>query len=422
MTKRLYNNFEFVGELNFTKEPFSVRKSDSGWESHEMRIIINESKTNGQFASIKGGLNVGNGKPNLVYTSAKSVFGEDGGNLQVAWDDRLNSEIVDSVADYRKVVLDLTENRDSLKDFYDTRRAIYNLETKTEGITDTDKEKLTELYDKARELSPDRHEFIHNYDLINYIRENGILEKYKGRKFRVKGNIEKSYSKEKFYTNYAIQSIELVSDETPSKLSAQLDLYFVKGAEDTSDFKENKLITYDTYIIARDNNAKKDVFFPHITVLNASKLDLENTEHVDRIKFIRQFFNVKSKNVHHMVFETRVFRGAQKVELSLEDLSPLQQQSIKLGYSKLEDYAPKGGVLGASVEETRLIKPLLQNFNKSNDFMYGTLETEYTADDLVYVPVVFEKKEEKVTEKPATDVEEDLFDLDLSNDIDELLA
>lgn len=419
---RLYNNFEFVGALNFTNEPMKERKAPSGWVTSELKLIINESKTNGQFVKLEGGLNVDNGKPNVVYTMSKSVFGSESGSMQVPWDDRLIPQVVDNVADFRKVVIDLTEDKETLKEFYETKRKIYNLESKTEGVTDADKDSLQELYTKSRELAPDRHEFIHAVDAINFLVKGGNLEKYKGRKFRIKGDLEKSYYNEKFYTNYVIKSIELVDEETPSKLAAQLDLFFVKGCEDTSAFKNEKVLTYETYVLGRDNNAKKDVFFPHGTVLNASKLDLENEQHKGRLDFIRDIFAPSGKKVHHMVFETRVVRGAQKVEFTAKDLTPKQRKAVELGLAALESFAPKGGLNGENIEEVRLLKPLFQTFNKANDFADGVIETDFTEDDLVFTPVVYNKPAETVKEKIDEEVKQELeddFNLDLGESVEQ---
>lgn len=430
MSKRMYNTFEFVGNLNFGAEPVRVNKFDSGWTTKEISLIINDTSTNGQFVKINGGMNVGNGKNNVVYKKSKSVFGDASVDLQIPWEDRLNQTVINNVPDFMKIVLDLTEDKESLKDFFNTKREIYNLESKKENVTDEDKEKLEELYEKLPSLAPMRKEFLHANDFIEHLTEGGILDTYKGRKFKVKGNIEKSYGSKnnKFYTNYIISSMELVSDNTPSKLSAQLDLHFMKSCEDKSSFKTDKVLYFDTHIISRDNSARKDVFFPNQVVLNASKLDLENEDHLARLQFIRDIFDVKGKNVWHIPFEVRIVRGSEKVEAKLEDLTPKQQQAIKLGLAKLEDFVPKDGVNGETIEEIRLIKPLLEHFDKTNDFTDGAMETDYVEDDLTYVPVVFEKKEITPQKKDGALADENTeeFNTDLNQDlnksIDDLLA
>jgi len=381
---RMYNTFDFTGELGFAKEPLKVKPFDSGWNKHNFSFAIIESKTNKGFVSLEAGLNVGNGKPNIAYTGTKGLFGEpSSNNVQVPWEDRLNPSIVDSVPDYRKTIIDLTPVGTSKDEFYNTKREIYNLETK-ENPTQEDKDKLLELYDKARNILPERKEFINTYDAIQFFMSK--LEEYKGRKFRVKGNIEKSHWNEKFYTNFVPSSIELVSDEERNKLGLNLDLFFTKGAVDEVDFAKEKVIRFDTYILSRDNAQKKDVFFPQQTVLNASKLDLDNPKHTGRVELIKKMLTGKSnKNVYHMAFEGKYFRGADEVEFTEKDLTPLQKECVELGINKIEDFKPKGGMLGETIEEFRVTLPLIKKFNDSNDFSDGIVESTYEVEDLTYV-------------------------------------
>lgn len=380
---RMYNTFEFTGELGFAKEPLKVKIFDSGWNKHSFSFAINESKTNNAYVSMEAGLNVGNGKPNFAYTSSKGLFGEESNhNVKVPWDDRLDNSIVDNAPDFRKTIIDLTPPEISKDEFFNTKRDIYNLETK-ENPTEEDKDKLIALYDKVREILPERKEFINTYDAIQYFMSK--LEQYKGKKFRVKGNIEKSHWNGKFYTNYVPSSIELVSDEERNKLGLQLDLFFTKDALDDSDFNKEIVLRFDTYILSRDNAQKKDVFFPLPTVLNASKLDLDNPKHVGRVELIKKMLNGKSnKKVYHMAFDAKVFRGADSVEFTEKDLTTLQKECIELGINTLEDFKPKGGLLGETVNEIRLTSPIINKISEGNDFSDGVVETSFEVTDLVY--------------------------------------
>ena len=414
---RMYNTFEFTGELGFAKEPLKVKIFDSGWNKHSFSFAINESKTNNAYISMEAGLNVGNGKPNFAYTSSKGLFGEESNhNVKVPWDERLTDSVVDSAPDFRKTIIDLTSPETSKEEFFNTKRDIYNLETK-EDPTQEDKDKLIGLYDKVRELLPERKEFINTYDAIQFFMSK--LDQYKGKKFRVKGNIEKSHWNGKFYTNYVPSSIELVSDEERNKLGLQLDLFFTKDALDDSDFNKEKVLRFDTYVLSRDNAQKKDVFFPSQTVLNASKLDFDNPKHVGRVELIKKMLNGKSnKKVYHMAFEAKAFRGADSIDFTEKDLTALQKECIELGINTLDDFKPKGGLLGETVNEIRLTSPLIKKISEGNDFSDGVVESAFEVEDLVYIapesdytPPV--KEDEKKKDEP---VEEIVFD-----ELDELL-
>jgi hypothetical protein len=210
-------------------------------------------------------------------------------------------------------------------------------------------------------------------------------------------------------------SLKIVGDDTPSQLRATMDIFFTKDALDEKDFKKDKKVYIDGYVIDRDNQAKKDAFFPVQFVINAQKIDLENEMHVKRFEYLKNKFNTSKKgSVYHLQWLVNIFRGADKVEFTEKDLTATQKEAIEFGLNKLEDFAPKGGMLGDNLYENRLIKPLLVKVNEDNDFTNGAVESDFKEEDLDYVPVQQEtKKEEKQEPVPETkkaEVElEDLF-------------
>ncbi|MFF3150308.1 hypothetical protein ACFVRU_53575, partial [Streptomyces sp. NPDC057927] len=345
---RIYNTFEFTGHLGLGKEPFKEKVFDSGWTKHTYQFVINEAKNNGVFVGLEGGLH--KAKANVVHSFTKGIGGEKGAKIQIPWDDRLSNSTVDMIPDFKKTLIDLTEDKETLHDYYNTKREVYNLESKEEALTSDEEIKLGGLYNKAREQAPHRYEFVHTYDAIQFLQSN--IEKYKGRKFKVKGNVEVSRWKDKVYRNYVPQSIELVSEEEPNGLYAEVDLHFTKDAIDQKDFREDKKVYIETYILSYDSQAKKDIFFPFNTVINAGKLDLENEQHMKRVDFLKRFFDgVKKDKVHHIPYKVSVFRGADTVEFTADQLTDSQKEMIEFGMAKLSDFAPKGGLLGETVEE-----------------------------------------------------------------------
>ena len=399
---RLYNTFEFTGELAFPKEPTVINDmGTSGWKKKQQSLIIKESNSNSAFVKMEAIFHPN--KESQVFTSQKGLFGEKSENVKIDWDDRLKDSIVDSVPDYRKTVIDLTPPDVDKNEYFNNRREIYNLENK-ENPTQADKTKLAELYDKVRELLPERKEFLHKFDAIDYLSDK--LEGLKGKKFRVKGNIVKSYYNGTFYTTYEPQSIELVSDEYTNSLSLQLDLFYKKDAVDDKSFKKNGMLYFDTYIIAYDNQHKKDVFFPQKTVFNGSKLDMENERHAALVKFFKDTFTVsKSKEVNHIAVEAKVVNGAEAVEFNESHLTAKQKDMILLGLAELNDFKPRGTVLGENVDEIRIIKPLLKEFNTTNNFKLGAVVSTFSPEQLVYVPLESQSKPKEDTTTQTTQPE-----------------
>ncbi|MFS0657493.1 hypothetical protein AB1L07_02545 [Niallia alba] len=411
---RLYNTFEFIGELNIPKNEdkfHDVKLSDSGWEGHRLNFAVQESKTNGVFVEMYGGFS--KAKQNKVYSFSKGTESENGTKLEIPWEDRLRKETVDMVADFKKIVIDFTTDSKLKEEINSIRYDIRNLEYK-ESLSGEEHIKLMDLHTKLTEKAPDRHEFIHEYDAVVFFAEN--VGKYKDNKFRVTGNVEYQEHKGRFFRKFRPTTLEIVPSDTPSKLRATMDLFFTKDAIDDKDFDKEKKVYIEAYVLSYDSNAKKDMFFPQQVVINAGKIDFNNDMHVKRFNFLKNKFAVKGKGVFHLPWEVNVFRGADRVEFTEKDLTPAQREAIEFGLGKLDDYAPKGGVLGETTEENRLVKPLLKTFDNVNNFIDGAVESSYDVDDLAYVsesnlvsskPLEDEKKEESKT--PQLEDLDDLF-------------
>ncbi|MGG2091334.1 hypothetical protein AB1283_01030 [Bacillus sp. S13(2024)] len=408
---RLYNNFEFIGHINIAKNKdkfYKIDSYDSGWEKHTLNFAVKESNTNSAFVELQGGYS--KVKPNKVVTFGKGTENVKGSKLEIPWDDRLKDETVEMVADFKKVVVDFTIDKELKEKLNQLRYEIRTLEFK-DKLTPDEQEKLTSLRKEYKEKAVDRYEFIHPYDAINML--SNKLENYKEFKFRVTGNVIMSAWKGKFYRRFEADLIEIVEDDTPSQLRATIDVFFTKDSVDNKDFKKDKKVYIEGYVMDYDNQSKKDVFFPMQFVINAQKVDFENEMHVKRFEYLKNKFSIK-KGVHHLQWTVNIFRGADKVEFTEKDLTPAQKEAIEFGYNKLEDFAPKGGMLGDSVYENRLVKPNLQKVNDDNDFTNGAIESDYKEEDLDYVYVQPETKKEEVkesvteTKKPEVDLE-DLF-------------
>jgi hypothetical protein len=345
-------------------------------------------------------------------TTGKSTENTQGAKLEIPWSERLKPETVDMVAEFRKVIVDLTTDKELKGKLSQLRYEIRSLEYK-DKLTDDEQEKLKSLREEHREKAVDRHEFIHSYDAIILL--STMLDTYKEHKFHITGNVNFSYWNGNFYRTFEPQVIEIVDEDTKPQLRATMDIFFTKGALDEKDFKKDKKIYVDGYVLSRDAAAKKDAFFPQQFVINAQKVDMENEDHVRRLEFLKRKFEVKGKGVNHLQWQVNIFRGAEKVEFTEKDLTPAQKEAIEFGYNKLEDFAPKGGMLGDNIYENRLVKPNLQKVNDFTDFSNGAIESEFTVEDLEYVPVQQDKKKEEPKpepkkEQPKQEVElDDLF-------------
>jgi hypothetical protein len=301
---RLYNTFEFIGNINIAKNKDKFHKVDtydSGWEKHTLNFAIKESNTNSAFVELQGGLS--NVKTNKVMTFGKGTENVKGAKLEIPWSDRLKDETVDMVADFKKTVIDFTTDSDLKEKLNQLRYEIRQLEFK-DKLTPDETEKLSNLRTEYRTQAIDRHEFIHPYDAVIFL--STTLDTYKEYKFRVTGSVIMSVWKGKFYRRFEPSFIEIVDSETPSQLRATMDIFFTKDALDDKDFKKDKKVYIDGYVIDYDNQSKKEIFCPQQFVINAQKVDFENEMHVKRFEYLKNKFSAANKkSVYHLAMVSK---------------------------------------------------------------------------------------------------------------------
>lgn len=382
---KLQNTFEFVGNLNLMKEPVKTTEFEkSGWLKKELKAVLNESKANGVFLTLEGGYYKSKGQPDKVYSFTKKLFGENGGKLELTWDDRNNQSIINKVAEFSKTVVDLTTDNEVKEKYNTLRKEIWKIEN-NENASDEDKEKLEQLYKAVKETVPHRYEFLHELDVINFFEKH--KEKLNGKKFKVKGEVKVSQWNGKFYTSYVPSQFEVVNEEEPNKLALDLDLYFDKDVIDKTLFKSEKVMTFNTYILAYDSSHRKDVFMPLPTVLNASSYDPEDTKHNAHINIVEKFFTVKGKKVFQLPYSAKVISGSEVKDFSELDLNEDQKVLIDIGMATLDDFKPKGLTFGDNLNEIRLLLPKIKDLGQGANFTTGAIETDFEVSELEYTAV-----------------------------------
>lgn len=409
---KLNNTFEFVGTLQFMKEPTKVTEFDSGWTKKEAKVMINESKANGVFLALEGGYYKSKGQPDKVFSFTKGLFGEKGSKLELTWDDRNNQSIINTVADFSKTVIDLTTDTEVKEKYAQLRKDIWKIES-NENATDEDKAKLSQLYAEVKETVPHRYEFLHELDVVNFLEKHN--EKLNGKKFKVKGDLKVSHWNGKFYTNYVPSHFELADDDEPTKLTLDLDLYFDKDVTDKTLFKTEKVMTFNTYILSYDSAHKKDVFFPLQTVLNVSAYDPEDTKHNAHINIVDKYFTVKGKKVFQLPYSAKVISGSEVKEFSEADLTEDQKVLIDIGMATINDFKPKGLTFGDNLNEIRLLFPKIKDLGEGANFTAGAIETDFEVTELQYEQLERNTTVKDVKEEKNETVESNPFDIDESD-------
>ena len=364
------NRFNFVGTISIPKEtskkPLLSTKTieyvrngkKKSMELTSMNFGIKESDTNMAFIEVSD-------SPRGVI-KAKDT---DNNDIEIDWDDRKDPDIIATVANYRKYVVNLGEEFDG------------------------------------------RQEFLTQFDMIEFLAEK--LPEYKG-KVLAMGDYQKTYSKGKWYEKFRLQNLYAVEEDRKSRLGLTFDFYYNKDSVDKSDFKNEKKIYLDGYTkqyISKDEGNK---YVPMQLIFNASKYDLENPKHKALYDYRMKYVDIKNKDMVHMAWEVVLLRGAESVEFTYDMLTDAQKEQIDLGVKSLEDFKPKNGVLGDRVNEYRVCEPLLKVVDKDNDFSDGLVSLDMKMsefEDEIYVPNAVEEKLEDAEDelkKSAKKVDDDV--------------
>ena len=364
------NRFNFVGNISIPKEtskkPLLSTKTieyvrngkKNSMELTSLNFGIKESDTNMAFME--------------VSDSPRSII-----NIEIDWDDRKDPDIVATVANYRKYIVNLGEEFDG------------------------------------------RQEFLTQFDMIEFLAEK--LPEYKGKILAV-GDYQKTYSKGKWYEKFRLQNLYAVEEDRKSRLGLTFDFYYNKDSIDKTDFKDEKKIYLDGYIKQYINKDEGSKYIPMQLVFNASKYDMENEKHKQLFDYKMLYMDIKNKNMCHLAWEVVLLRGAEAVDFTYDMLTPAQKMQVDLGVRELDDFKPKNGVLGDKVNEYRVFEPVLKDFGKGDDFSDGLVELDMKMsefEDEIYVPNAVEEKLDETEDEPkksAKKVDDDVPEADGQDD------
>lgn len=362
------SNFKFVGNVLIPrdKQKFIKRGVGGAKKKPMLRISfgIKENDQNAAFVEMFG----------MEYDEINTRDSENE-PLTILWENRKKQEVLDSVAFYKKHIVDLGEEFGG------------------------------------------RHEFITEYDTIKYLEK--VLPVYNGQ-LMVTGIWEKNAYNGRLTDKFNIGNVYAVSEETKSKLLLTMDFYYNGNSVDMNDLNTEGKIYVNGYVSQYVSANKKDEFFPQTAVLSNAKYDMENEKHLNLWNYKKSYVEgLSKKKMYHLLWECRLVNGVEEVEFDESMLTQKQKEQIKLEIRSLDDFKPKGNLYGDKVSEVRLSDPVL-----SKDFADGILEVmgkledfedrifSFTKavklDDVLAKTVVAEEKED-VNESEDIDDSEDLF-------------
>lgn len=343
--------FSFVGDLHFnTKDDAKVPAiKEVGDTGLGINATVVASKNNRAFVEALGWQN------DTIKT--KDI---DNGDIEVSWEDRFDEEVVKQVANYRKNVI---------------------------------------------VVGDDRHEFISTYDFCEYIKDH--MDEFQDKRFVATGQTQENFYKGKESKRFLINSLYEIDkdDERKNKLEMSAVVSWSKDSIDTSDFKEEKKIYVNAY--TSEFLSKKDLgedkggnrYIPIQLVLDCSKIDFDNEKHLKMLNYRLMNLglafkdgkivnSLKSGKYYTNEITISYFNGAQDMgdaeEITYDMLTSIQKMKVDLGLAKPEDFAAKGRVFGDRIIEFRIT-----DFSNKEPYQDGFIEFDGKADefeDLIFIP------------------------------------
>ncbi len=348
------NTFQFVGKISRRKEnAFVEKKFDSGWVINELNFSMT-CGDNVQFLRASGGMwDEKHSDKNVVMTYKHNENGKDE-PLTVKWEDRANSDIVSTVANYRTYTVD-TETSQARKE-------------------------IEESGDEAAlEASKKKHKiFITAIDFVKWLDKVTSNEKTKNWIWMVTGEVEYSFSNGNWYRNFVPRRVYHVDDTAERKSIGTIKTFFTEGCVDDD---SEDIIVFNTYTQYYDQQCKKNCFTPMPLVIPK--------EHPKAKGFQKIFSKAEGDEVREMGVNVIYINGAQRVEISEEMLSDEQKELLEMNMITMDDIRKELGstVYGEKKTEIRLDAI-------ARGYTSGSKETVYESGELVKTPFKDEPKEE----------------------------
>ena len=398
-------NFEMLGKITMSKEtdkfkPYSETKYESGWVKR--RIMFNAiCGDNRHLLTVDGGSFAdGHGD---VYTFTKGSVDANGNkvkgeSLKIPFKDRLTSPKLAEVAEFKKFVFDLEKpNRR-----YKLEKAAEKIKEGTsltdEELREIGLESESEVADALEKSNKKKHEFISEWDFVEFIKKVIDSGKYNDKKFFIRGNASYSYSdkNQKVYENYVPQRIYLADDDAEEYSTATIKVIYGADAVDDMSVEEKGKYYVSGYMMEYDNNRKANIPVPVVVTISVAPTDASDKDK-KKVEAIKRKFMVEDDTFKELGIEVNMLNGAQKVEITEDMLTDEQKEDLECGLITLDDIRADlgGNVYGDRVQEYQFVK-IARGFTK------GRNDTVYTAEDMVIKPI-----EEELPEGT-----EDLFETD----------
>lgn len=404
-------NYDMIGKLSISKEtekfkPYTENKYPSGWVRKQLLFNVTCGDNRHMLSVTAGAFEDGHGD---IYTFTKGGTDENGNkvkgeSIQIPFKERLTSPRLAEVAEFKKFIFDLEKPGRRYKLQNMAEKLHEGKELTDEELKEVDlesKDEVVEAYEKSKKR---RHEFISEWDYIDFIKKVINSEKYKDKMFLIKGNGDYNYSEknQRVYESYVPSRIYLAADDAEPSSTATINIIFNKDSLDDLSVEEKGKYFVNGYMMEYDQGRKSNIPVP-VTITIPVPSDDSDPRAKKKAEAIKHKFIVEDDSFKEYGAIVNMLNGAQKTEITEDMLTDEQKEDLDLGIITMEDIrADLGGdVYGERIREYQFVKP-------ARGFTKGRQDTVWTEEDMIIKPI-----EEEVQD------DEDLFEDEKVDDVDD---
>ena len=387
--------FTMVGKLSAVRDSERLKyyeEKDFGtWEQRTLTLNM-KADTNSFILKARGG------KMNKIY--AYNSMEKD--RMEIDWADRKKASILNKIAIFNKYIIDLS-NRELLKAL-DSFKRNGKIDSRFKDLIENKSE--TEIDDLIEQEKKKRKEFLAVWDFAEYIKEIIDSGEFADSNFYVTGNISFNYNQKnnRWYQSYDISRIYLADKEAKAYSKASVELFYDADSLDESTIDDG-IYTIRGAVSQYDWGLKETVYAPYEVVIKAAKEDDELGKKKTQLQ-ISRFKNIKKDEVFMLGMELDLLNGSQRIEITEDDLTEEQQDSLLFGEITWDDiYAELGTTTwGERVTMNVFVKP-------ARGYTSGRKDTDLTP-DMLDISFFLDRKEEVSDVSFDEDSSDDLFDDD----------
>lgn len=404
-------NFEMTGKLSIGKEtekfhPYTEKTYPSGWVRKQLLFNVTCGDNRHMLTVTAGAFSDGHGD---IYSFTKGGVDENGNkvkgeSIQIPFKERLTSPKLAEIAEFKKFIIDLEQPRRRYKLQNMADKLHEGKELTDEELKEVSLESKDDVTAALEKSNKKRHEFISEWDYIDFIKKVIDSEKYKDKLFFIRGNGEYQYSdnQQKVYESYIPTRIYLAADDAEPSSTATINIIFNSESLDEMSVEEKGKYYVNGHMMEYDQNRKANIPVPVTIVIPVPEDDEKGKKKAEAFK---HKFMVDDDTYKEYGAIVNMLNGAQKTEITEDMLTDEQREDLDLGIITMDDIRAEigGNVYGDRIREYQLVKP-------ARGFTKGRQDTVWTDEDMIIKPI-----EEAIPDS------EDLFEDEVVDDDDDIL-